>query len=1121
MRNRYPVLRGALVIAAAFAFLTPGSSRAQQIARTPRITAKIDNTVRVQIPHSTHPLAQPAFDTGRLEGSAPFKRMILILSGSPQQDHDLVTLVDSQQTKGSPDYHHWLTPDQIGERFGPAPEDLAAVTNWLQQQGFGVDHVARSGKFIQFTGTSAQVEAAFQTQMHRYRVNGEAHIANATNISIPAALAPVVRGIASLNDFFPKAPGIRGPRVRRGTGGKYQVISPDTNLSDGSHGLSPADFAAIYDLNPLYNTLPTALNGSGITIAIVAISDIIPQDVADFRTVFGLPANPPTIIVDGEDPGDVGGADAEATLDTEWSGAIAPGATIDVVISGDSLVTSGIESAAIFIVDQNLAQVMNASFSACEQNIGGAGSFDNVLFETVWQQAAAQGISAFVSTGDTGAAGCDPNQPVPAPGATGGVGVSGIASTPYNTAVGGTMFNETGAGDAVPPNPPTSDVTFWSAVNNAITLESALGYIPEAVWNESCVGCADGEDSLGGTGGGLSTIYAVPSWQTLPITGLTGAGFNSRALPDVSLAAAGHDGYLVCFEASCEPTDDPEFFVAGGTSFSSPSFAGIMAIVDQKMAAIEPTTGGAQGLANYTLYSLATAENFGNCNSNTRVNPATGTACVFNDITVGNNGVPGNDITNIPTNGALGFPAGTGYDLATGLGSVDVKNLVNAWANAGAGFQGSQTSITSPASINITHGQGVTLNVKVQKAGGGSGPTGNVSLVTDQTVSGIPGTSTIEGLVLSGGNASTGSIDFLPGGTYNIFASYPGDGTFAGSKSAKIAVTVGKENSCVQFGGLTPSAANFSNSLTNVPYGTPLAFTVFMVTGASNSCGGDGFATGTITSITNTGTSSGTLTSAALNLNAEASTEFFDCDPFDTPATTSCFTPGTYTVDANYSGDNSFNPGSASGSNPSQTISVQIVKAPTATVVNPSSTILSRNGSITLTGIVETDSTGLAPTGASTVQFLNSGVVIASVPVAPVVKAPRGPTFRYWPLLVSALILLLAYALSRPRTRRVYAFSGFAALALLAIAFAGCGGGNNGGGGGGGGGGGTLQIGAVTLVSSSNGNPVTPATLTVQTTLTTTFKSGTILSITANYPGDSNYSATAANNRTPVTITVQ
>jgi len=1100
-----------LWLAVVILLVAPALASAQTSVVQPRITVAIDNTSRVTIPHSTHPLAQPTFDAGALDGATRMARMILMLGGSPDQDYSLGAFLDSQQSKGSPEYHGWLTPDQFGQRFGPAPQDIQTVSAWLQQQGFSVDRVARSRRYIQFSGTAAQVQTAFQTQMRHYQVNGEAHVANASNVSIPAALAPVVRGIASLNNFFPKPALIHGPRVRRSAAGKYEVISPDANLQNTQgttiHALAPGDFATIYDLKPLY-AAATPLNGSGETIAIVALSDIIPQDVSDFRTIFGLPPTTPTnpnIIVDGEDPGDVPDADEEATIDTEWSGAVAPGATVDVVITANTLVSPAVELSSLFIVDQNLAQVMSVSISACEAGLGGVGSSDNVFFDSVWQQAAAQGISVFVSTGDTGAAGCDPNAPVPAPGAVNGLGVSGIASTWYDTAVGGTEFNETGAGDSVPPNPPTTAATFWAAMNSA-TDESAVGYIPEMVWNESCTACINGDDSLSASGGGLSILYGVPSYQSLAITGLTGAGFTARALPDVSLSSAGpnHDGYIECFQASCEPTTNPMFFVSGGTSFASPSFAGIMAIVDQKL-------GAPQGLANYVLYSLAMKENFGSCNSNTRTNPNTPTTCVFNDVTVGNNGVPGDDVTGEPAAGDNGFPAGTGYDLATGLGSVDANNLVNAWATAT--FQGSNTTMTSsPASISITHGQNVTLNVSVMRAVGGVGPTGTVGLVTDQSIAGIPGTSTIGGLILSNGTASTGSINFLPGGTYQIVATYPGDGIFGSSQSAPIPVTVAKEASCVEFAGLPAGATTFSN-LVSIAYGTSLAFDA-IVTGAAGSCVGDGSGTGSITSITDkVGGSTSTLTTAALPLNSEGGAEFMDCT-----GTQNCLTVGMHTIDANYSGDNSFQPGSASTSNPSQTVAVTVSTAPTATSISSSATAVASGGMVTLTATVATHSSGLAPTGPTTVQFLNNGTVIA---VVPVVTMPRIPQFPYW-LLASTILLYLAYVACRPRKRHAFAFSSFALLALLVTAFVGCGGGSGGGGAGGGGGGaGGVQIGAVTLVTSNNGTATTPASLVVQATLTTTLNSGSVMSVTANYPGDSNYAPTAAANRTPVSITVQ
>jgi subtilase family serine protease len=272
------------------------------------------------------------------------------------------------------------------------------VTLWLQQQGFTVGSVARSGRWIEFSGTSAQVEAAFQTQMRHYLVNGEAHVANASNISIPTALAPVVRGVASLHNFFSKPMHVQGAFVRRTTSGTYAPLSGETNLSTG-RAVSPADFAKIYDVpNSLLSSAPgTVLNGTGETIAIVARTDINPQDVVDFRTVNGLPAatsSNPNFILNGEDPGILSaGEQVEATLDTEWSSAVAPAATIDVVISSTTLVEDGVDLSAMYIVDQNLAPIMSVSFGGCEAlNGAGAGS-ESAFINSLWQQAAAQGIS--------------------------------------------------------------------------------------------------------------------------------------------------------------------------------------------------------------------------------------------------------------------------------------------------------------------------------------------------------------------------------------------------------------------------------------------------------------------------------------------------------------------------------------------------------------------------------------------------------------------------------------------------------------------------------------------------------------------------------------------------------
>ena len=522
-------------LAVAILLAAPALVLAQQTRNVaPRITAAVDASSRVTIPQSKHPLAQPAFDAGPLDGTTPMQRMILVLGESSEQAHDLTTFLDSQQTQGSPDYHNWLTPDQFGQRFGPAPQDIQVVTSWLQQQGFTVGSVARSGRWIEFSGTSAQVEAAFQTQMRRYLVNGEAHVANASNISIPAALTPVVRGVASLHNFFSKPMHVQGAFVRRTTNGTYAPLDGETDLTIG-HAISPADFATIYDVpNSLLSPAPgTVLNGTGETIAIVARTDINPQDVADFRTVTGLPAvtaSNPNFILNGEDPGIWSlGDQVETTLDTEWSGAVAPAATIDVVISEPTLIEDGVDLSSIYIVDHNLAPIISVSFGGCEALAGSGAGSESSFFNSLWQQAAAQGISVFVAAGDDGAAGCDPNGPVLPPGASGGVGISALSSPWYDTAVGGTEFNES-----------ITTTNFWNPVN-ATNLQSVLGYIPEMVWNDSCsTGCEEGFDSLEAGGGGVSLLYATPPYQTLKVSGLQAtlspfavSGVTPRAVPDV------------------------------------------------------------------------------------------------------------------------------------------------------------------------------------------------------------------------------------------------------------------------------------------------------------------------------------------------------------------------------------------------------------------------------------------------------------------------------------------------------------------------------------------------------------------------------------------------------------
>jgi subtilase family serine protease len=592
-----------------------------------RITTFIDEDNR-------HPLATAQHDAGAVSPGYRMERMLLTLLPDASQQEALDQLLDAQHNPESPSYHQWLTPEQYGEHFGVSEADAAQVVGWLQSHGMEVEEVTAGRRSIVFSGTAGQVESAFHTQIHTYKIGDEVHRANASDPEIPAAFAGVVGGVVSLHDFR-SAPMHNGARL---------PIPQFTN--GGSYYLAPADFATIYDLGPLYQQ---SINGSGQSVAIVARSNINLADVRQFRSSFGLPANDPQIIVNGGDPGTSNsGEETEADLDVEWSGAVARNAAIKFVVSKSTNSNDGTYLSAQYIVSHNLAPVMSMSFGLCEAALGSSG---NNFINSLWQQAAAQGITVFVSAGDNGAAGCDSAS---ASRATQGRGVNGLCSTPYSVCVGGTELN-----DASNPS------LYWSRTNAAGTQSSAVSYIPEVAWNESRAG------GLWATGGGVSSIYAKPFWQTG--TGVPADG--KRDVPDVSLTSAGHDGYLIYQNGG--------LYVVGGTSAAAPSFAGAMALVVQNSAS-------RQGNANTSFYSLATKQRAGG-------------AAVFHDITNGNNSVPGQ----------TGFNAVAGYDQATGLGSIDAYVLVSHWSDATATSGFHVTASSNSPTVTAGANSRITLTVTV------------------------------------------------------------------------------------------------------------------------------------------------------------------------------------------------------------------------------------------------------------------------------------------------------------------------------------------------------------------------------------------------------------------------
>ena len=682
----------------------------------PMITERIDDTRLHTLIGNTRSAANPTNDRGRVADDLALDHMLLQLTRPPEQEAALKQYMDDLQNRESANYHKWLTAEKFGE-YGPSPQDIKAVTDWLEAHGFTVNQVYPSGMAVDFSGTAAHVRQTLHTEIHRLNVNGVEHFANMSDPQIPAALSAVVSGVVSLHDFSPKA--MNRPRT------DYTYTSGSSTYQ----AVVPADLATIYTLNPVFSSGNT---GQGQTIVVIEDSNIYkPADFNTFRAAFGLnsigsgslvtvhPA-PSSGTNNCSDPGVVGNTDAEVTLDAEWASAAAPGATIEIASCKDTRTTFG-----GLIALQNLANsstppsIVSVSYGECEAENGATA---NAAYNSVYQQLAAEHTSVFVSSGDEGAASCDANLT----NATHGIGVSGFASTPYNVAVGGTDFGDSYAG---------SNSTYWNSSNGS-TYGSAKSYVPEIPWNDSCAslllsnyfgytvpygasgfcnstkgkqnylttaagsggpsGCASGSPSITGEVTGTCKGYSKPSWQS----GVIGIPSDRvRDIPDVSLFAAngvwGHY-YVFCWSdtayggAAC--TGAPSGWAgAGGTSFSSPIMAGIQALINHQY--------GSQGNPNPVYYRLAGAEygatGSATCNSTNGASPS----CTFYDVTQGDIDVNCKGTVNcygatstgrrgLTNYGALStssasfssaYATGTGWDFATGLGTVNAYNLVQNW----------------------------------------------------------------------------------------------------------------------------------------------------------------------------------------------------------------------------------------------------------------------------------------------------------------------------------------------------------------------------------------------------------------------------------------------------------
>ncbi|MFN7922789.1 MAG: protease pro-enzyme activation domain-containing protein [Bryobacteraceae bacterium] len=694
--------------------------------RTDRLAAGIHDQHKIRIHGSRNWRVEKLASSGPVDDSMRIQGISFRFRPTEAQQAELDHLLAEQQNPWSPLYHAWLTPEEFGDRFGLGASDYGKVREWVEAQGFQVDDAARSRTYIAFSGTAAQVRRAFLTDLHGFQVKGKMHFANVDEIALPAELETVISNVRGLDDF----------RAEREAPPAKQA-----NINDGEHGVTPGDLAVIYDIKPLHDQ---GFNGAGVKIAVIGVSRFQLSDLRKFRKEFGLPVNDPQmILVPGwSDPG-INEDVSEALLDVQYANAAAPAASLVFVYAPH------VEVAIEFTVDRNLGQVISDSYSNCEADVLKVGRVARM--RNIAQQATAQGMTFLADSGDTGPAGCE-YQVRDKEGT--GIAVSAPASVPEVTAVGGTMFDEQPGGN------------YWDPKAG---MASAQSYIPEKAWNDTSA-----TQGLAATSGGSSAVYPRPAWQVAP--GMPNG--NGRLVPDVSFTASWHhDAYLI--------VEDGDFVTAGGTSASTPFFAGVVALLNQYLVKTGAQVKPGLGNVNPRLYQLAQSA------------PA-----VFHDIVKGDNIVPCRAGTPGCTTGSYGYKAGPGYDMATGLGSIDVKKLFDNWLEPRKGSNvATQLTVTAaPAAISATGSALLTATVKA--ASGNDSPTGSVTFRLGQTAF---GSTTLVG---SGGIATaTFAVagKQLVAGANTITASYSGATGFEASSGSVVVTVTGQGGGSAVVPSVTPN----------------------------------------------------------------------------------------------------------------------------------------------------------------------------------------------------------------------------------------------------------------------------------------------------------------------------
>jgi len=931
MKSILRTARAAFLVLVAAQPAVLSAQPAVQAGAPRRVTQPIDESRLTTLAGYIHPAVTADNDRGPVADSAPVGDIMLLLRRSTEQQQDLDAFVDQLHNARSAQYHQWLTPAEFGHRFGPAGQDVAAVAAWLRSKGFTIEDMPPSNTHITFTGTAGQMRDAFHVDIHRLSVNGVPHQATATEPEIPAALAPVAAGFGQLHDFDP-TPGVtqagvfakdlktgRTTRVDDAPTGSHPELSVNYN-SQEYYEVGPQDFYTVYNENPL---LSAGITGAGETIAVIEQTQINPGDVTTFRTAFGLPAYPMTpnatdggvnyiygsaTGVGGDAaclaPLNVGAGNedqAEASLDVEWAGAVAPHATVDFVACGKK--GSGIGSAGIDLAAEHIVNYLSSavtatslSYGECEAELGSTGE---AYFSNLWEQFVAEGITPVVSSGDSGPDRCDQGERA----AGSAPSVNGLGSSIYNVSAGGADFADAYISNQYATSPAT---TWWSATNGA-GFSSAKSYIPEKTWGGQCsdplwdsylefnkntdygadyspaaicFGAAEAEAyqliHVSGGGGGVSVDNAIATWQSVYGVGLYSGSTTQRNMPDMAMfAASGFWGHLLEFcdssRAQCSydgTTDSFQTSGAGGTSFVAPQVAGLMALVNQK-------TGKRQGQADYTLYKLAAQEygtpgkpndaNLANCSGSAK-GAEVGSSCIFHDIAADTPSLQGGTIASatlepcyasdtpdcyVATSGesfgvssvpgasasTLAYYAGAGYDLTTGLGSVNIYNLVEYWNGEPSSYSSTTTLAASAASVAPTGKVTLTATVKATGRGAAASPAGTVQFFLGSTSGTLLGTGSIVASCTGTGSSTACkgvatlslSASSLKLGANAIVAHFEGDA--AGddpSTSSAVTVTVAKLKQTIAFKGLPAAGAYgvkpITLSATGGASGNPVTF---------------------------------------------------------------------------------------------------------------------------------------------------------------------------------------------------------------------------------------------------------------------------------------------------------